>query len=159
MKKVLFVCLGNICRSPTAEGIFLDLVKKNNLEHKILVDSAGTAAYHVGEGADSRSQETANRHSVFLPSRARQIHPKDFDEFDYIFAMDKNNLRNIVKLSSEFSQATPNNVFLFRDFDPNSPKNADVPDPYYGGPQGFENVFSICYSACSAILERITQEI
>ena len=155
MTRVLFVCLGNICRSPTAEGILLDLVKRNRLEHSIFVDSAGTAAYHVGEGADARSQETANQHGVILPSRARQCTAKDIEDFDYIFAMDRNNLQNIMKLC----KTKPHNVFLFRDFDPNSPANVDVPDPYYGGPKGFEEVFSICYSTCSAILERIHKEL
>ena len=155
MTKVLFVCLGNICRSPTAEGIVLDLVKRNGLEDTIFVDSAGTAAYHVGEGADARSQETANRHGVLLPSSARQCTIQDIKEFTYIFAMDKNNLQNILKLSD----TKPNNVFLFRNFDLNSPTNADVPDPYYTGPEGFEKVFSICYSTCSAILEKIRLEL
>lgn len=158
MKKVLFVCLGNICRSPTAEGILLQLVKENNLEDKILIDSAGTAAYHSGEGADSRSQKTANAHGVFLPSRARQIRPQDFTEFDYIFAMDKSNLQNIKRMARE-ANIQADNLFLFRDFDPRSPKNADTPDPYYGGPQGFEQVFSICYSTCSAILQKIRDEL
>lgn len=155
MKKILFVCLGNICRSPTAEGIFLELVRQNHLEDKIFVDSAGTAATHAGETADPRSQKTANRHGIFLPSKARQLQLNDFSEFDYIFAMDKSNLRNIIALT----KTKPKNVFLFRDFDPDSPKNADVPDPYYGGPHGFEKVFSLCQSTCKAILAHVKQEL
>ena len=154
MPKILFVCLGNICRSPTAEGIMIDLIQERGLSQYCTVDSAGTAAYHVGESADPRSQKTANSHGVTLPSKARQFRASDFDEFDFIFAMDKSNLRS---LQQEY-KGQAQNLFLFRDWNSKEKKNLDVPDPYYGGPNGFDEVFELCRSTCECILDRLIEE-
>lgn len=151
MVRVCFVCLGNICRSPTAEGIMIDLVKKQNLEKEIQIDSSGTSAYHVGEPADHRSQATANHHGIHLPSRARQFRPEDFTKFDYVVAMDLANYNHLM------NQRTQNNqkVYLLRQFDPQSPDKASVPDPYYGGAKGFDQVFNICLKGCEGLLKEI----
>ena len=146
--KVCFVCLGNICRSPTAEGIFLHKVKQAGLENYFYIDSAGTAAYHVGESANSKSQATANKHGVNLPSKARRFDYADFDDFDLILAMDSNNLRNLEDMDRKSMHIEK--IKMMREFDP-SPDDGEVPDPYYGGMQGFENVFQI--------LERSTEEL
>lgn len=146
--KVCFVCLGNICRSPTGEGIFLHKVKEAGLQNYFYIDSAGTAAYHVGEPANSKSQSTANKHGVNLPSRARRFEYSDFEEFDLILAMDSNNLRNLEDMDRKNMHT--DKIKMMREFDP-SPDDGEVPDPYYGGMQGFENVFQI--------LERSTEEL
>lgn len=151
--RILFVCLGNICRSPTAEGIMLHLVKERQLEQLITVDSAGTSGYHIGEPANFYSQKTANTKGIQLPSRSRKFTKEDFDRFDYILAIDKSNLKDIRDLQTTEQQ----NVYLFRSFDREAPQNADVPDPYYGGEEGFENVFAICYRACEGLLQHIVQ--
>lgn len=153
MVRVCFVCLGNICRSPTAEGIMLSLVEEAGLSHTIEVDSAGTSAFHVGEIADRRSRSTAESHSVVLPSRARQFVAPDFERFDYIVAMDTSNKRNIEHLVRSESDAQK--VFLLCDFDPESSTNASVPDPYYGGSDGFEHVFQLCLRGCLGLLAHI----
>ena len=114
-QRVLFVCLGNICRSPTAEGVMLHLLKERGIT-SIVVDSAGTSAYHVGESADRRSQNEANRRGVQLPSRARQFVVEDFDRFDWIVAMDTENQHNITDLAR--SVVDKRKVHLFRDFSP-----------------------------------------
>lgn len=155
MTRVCFVCLGNICRSPTAEGIFIHLVQARGLQDRYEIDSAGTGGWHVGAQADPRSSEEAERHGVALPSRARQFKARDFLEFDYIIAMDRTNLRDLRQLCPE--PALENKSYLLRDFDPeNAGKQAlDVPDPYYGKEDGFSNVFDICQRSCEALLESL----
>jgi protein-tyrosine phosphatase len=146
--KVCFVCLGNICRSPTAEGIMQHKVNEKNLQPYFYIDSAGTAAYHVGEGANATSRQIAKGHGVDLLSRARQFSPFDFQEFDLILAMDQSNLTNIMALDPP--KEMTEKIMLMRAFDEHH-ENADVPDPYYGGIAGFEHVF--------AMLERSVEEL
>ncbi|MFV1882953.1 MAG: low molecular weight protein-tyrosine-phosphatase [Balneola sp.] len=150
--RLVFVCLGNICRSPTAEGIFIYKVKEAGLQSYFYIDSAGTAAYHTGEGADRRSQETANVHGVHLPSIARRFEYADLEEFDLILAMDSSNLTNINQLDRR--ERFTDKVKLLREFDP-KPGNKEVPDPYYGGQRGFENVFEMVDRSCQAILDEL----
>ena len=149
MIRVCFVCLGNICRSPTAEGVMIYLVQKRGSSDHFEIDSAGTAGYHVGEPADQRSAQAARKRGVELPSRARQFVPVDFERFDYVLAMDTANLEALQRLGGE-------NVHLLRDFDPQSPKGSSVPDPYYGGDQGFEIVLDQCFAACEGLLEQLS---
>ena len=155
MKKVLFVCLGNICRSPMAEGVFIDLLKRQNLSHQIYCESAGTAAYHSGELPDSRMRDTARKHGIELTSRARQVEESDLHEFDYVLAMDKANYHNIMALTNQ-----PDNikakVMLMREFDQED-KGGEVPDPYYGGVDGFENVYRILKRSNEHFLSFINQ--
>lgn len=155
MVRVCFVCLGNICRSPTAEGIMLHLVSEAGLSDRIQVDSAGTAAYHAGESADRRSQATANARGVHLPSIARQFTRKDFERFDHVLAMDSENFHNLERLAPTAAGAK---LRRLRDLDPNSPPNSDVPDPYYGGASGFEDVFDICEAGCQGLLQELRDE-
>ena len=155
MVKILFVCLGNICRSPLAEGIFKHKIEQKNLEDQFLIDSCGTSAYHVGNPADSRMRETAFRYGVLLTSKARQLKPADLNEFDYIIAMDNQNLTDILRYKNKHSKST---IHLMREYDLNSPKN-DVPDPYYGGITGFENVFNIVNHCCENFLNKITNDL
>lgn len=154
-KKNLFVCLGNICRSPLAEGIFIKLLKNNNLTNEFEVDSAGTAAYHVGEKPDIRMINTAEKHGVYLNSRARQVVPIDFDYFNFIFAMDKMNYKNLKSLAEKYNKPF-NNVFLLRSFD-DTDGISDVPDPYYGSLEDFENVFTIVEHSCVQVLKFINE--
>lgn len=158
MIRVCFVCLGNICRSPTAEGIFLHLVREHGLSAHFHVDSAGTAAYHVGSRPDPRSFKTAKARGVHLPSIARQFTRSDFARFDYVLAMDSDNRANLVRLASTAEEREK--VRLLREFCAESVarKELDVPDPYYGGPQGFEDVFDICHAACTGFLAHVRSE-
>lgn len=153
MIRVCFVCLGNICRSPTADGIMRHLVAKANLDHVIEVDSSGTGGWHVGECADSRARSVAKKRGYDLPSRARKFTPRDFARFDFILAMDRSNLRSI--LAQAHTDEERAKVMLFRDFDPEVNEPADVPDPYYGGPEGFDDVFDMCERTCAALLKHI----
>jgi protein-tyrosine phosphatase len=150
--KLCFVCLGNICRSPTAEGLFIHKVREQGLENYFYIDSAGTAAYHVGEGANSKSQATANQHGIHLPSKARKFEYVDLEEFDLILAMDKENFSNIHDLDRR--DRFTHKIKLMRDFDP-TPESGSVPDPYYGGLQGFENVFQILNRSCDELLKEL----
>ena len=152
---VLFVCLGNICRSPLAEGIFSQLIKEKGLSDKINVDSAGTANYHIGERPDPRTIENAAQNGVSLPSRARQFTSDDFEQFDYILPMDESNLYNIERLESSGS-IKDYEIIKMRYFDPKA-KNADVPDPYYGGPKGFQDVFDILDRSNREFLEYLVK--
>lgn len=154
--KLLFVCLGNICRSPTAEGIFIHTVQEAGLEDYFYIDSAGTAAYHVGEPANSKSQATANKHGIHLPSKARKFEYSDLEEFDLILAMDSENLKNINQLDrkNRFSDK----IKMMREFDP-QPESGEVPDPYYGGLEGFENVFQVLNRSCKSLLEELKPHI
>ena len=153
MISVCFVCLGNICRSPTAEGVFLHLLSEENLTARIQVDSAGTCSHHVGESADRRSQSTANRRGFHLPSRSRQFLASDFDRFDYIVAMDASNMRHLLNMAR--TEKERQKVSLLRDHDEISPQGSNVPDPYYGGPDGFEEVFDLCFLGCKGLLAKI----
>jgi len=150
MIRVCFVCLGNICRSPTAHGIMQALVADAGLDDVIEIDSAGTAAYHEGERADARSRATAQRRGVDLTSIARQFRPADFERFEYVIAMDTENRDNLLALAQ-----TPEaraRVHLMRDFAGDGDTGKSVPDPYYGGERGFEDVFDICDAACRGLL-------
>jgi len=155
MVRVCFVCLGNICRSPTAEGILLQLVTEAGLGEQFMVESAGTAGYHAGEEPDPRSVATARARGVHLPSRARRFERTDFARFDYVLAMDGENQRTLLALASD--QAARDKVHLLRSFDPESTEGAGVPDPYYGAGDGFERVFDICTAACRGFLAHLAK--
>lgn len=135
-----------------AEGVFADLVEKSGLSSQIEVDSAGTAAYHVGEKADVRTLKVLQEHGIELTSRARQATREDFETFDYILAMDYSNMANLMAISPKASKAE---VILFREFDP-TPENKEVPDPYYGGDQGFHNVHRMVKRTSEVFLDHIT---
>ena len=149
MSKILMVCLGNICRSPLAEGILK--AKTNHLD--VVVDSAGTAAYHVGEQPDIRSIEIANKYGIDLTSqRARQFSVNDFDEFDKIYAMDSSNYANIISLARDEKDRNKVDVILNES---NSKPFQSVPDPYYGGNNGFQNVYEMLDEACDIITQNL----
>lgn len=154
--KLCFVCLGNICRSTTAEGIFIHKVKEAGLSSYFYIDSAGTAAYHIGEKADSRSQATANKHGVHLPSRGRQFDVRDLDDFDLILPMDSSNRNNIKYLYD--GDKYDYKVIMMREFDPN-PEDGEVPDPYYGGQKGFDNVYEMLDRSCEVLLNKLKEYI
>jgi protein-tyrosine phosphatase len=153
----LFVCLGNICRSPTAEAVFRHLVAAEGLSDRIRIDSAGTGDWHVGEEADPRTRHAAKRRGIAVEGRARQVTSKDFEKFDYLVAMDASNRRNLLAMAPNAELASK--VHLFRDFDPESPRNSDVPDPYYGGDEGFETVLDICDAAARGLLAHIRRDL
>lgn len=145
--KILMVCLGNICRSPVAEGVMKHVAQTNQLD--LQVDSAGTANYHVGESPDERSQASALSHGVDISNlRGRQFTVQDFDAFDRIYVMDKSNLKNVLKLARTAADKQKVDLLLNAS---HPGKNLEVPDPYYGGPQGFENAYQLVLEACEAI--------
>ncbi len=150
--KICFVCLGNICRSPTAEGIFQHLVNKRGLQPYFFVDSAGTSAYHIGEPANSKSQWVANQQGVKLHSKARRFNAADLEEFDLILAMDSENYTNIKRLDRDglFTEK----IKMMREFGP-QPDEMDVPDPYYGGMDGFQNVFDVLMRSSVNLLDEL----
>jgi len=131
------------------------LVRDAGLDARIEVDSAGTAAYHVGEKPDARSAAAARVRGISLPGRARQFEQRDFERFDYVLAADRRNLRDLLT----FSGSGDAHVALLRSFDPAAPPDAEVPDPYYGGPSGFDDVIDLCEAACRGLLEHIEREL
>jgi protein-tyrosine phosphatase len=153
--KVLFVCLGNICRSPTAEGVMRSLVEAEGMEGEVELDSAGTGAWHVGSAPDRRATAAASAQGVELAGPARQVTSEDFERFDLIVAMDASNLRDLRALAP--SQDGRAKVRLLREFDPASAggRDLDVPDPYYGGEDGFGTVFELVRAASQGLLEEI----
>ena len=159
--RVLFVCLGNICRSPLAEGVFLHLAREAGVADRFVVDSAGTGHWHVGELPDSRALAVARKYGVELPSRARQVTPADFDRFDYIVAMDRENMWDLERMAKERGKATRAKIRLLREDDPDraaGDDRHDVPDPYYGGPGGFDTVYTMVHRSAKALLERLLAE-
>ena len=152
---VLFVCMGNICRSPTAEGVFQHLLREVGLLEKIRTDSAGTHAYHVGEPPDSRSAATAKQRGVDISHlRARQVYPDDFALFDYVLAMDNDNLTRLLNACpAEYHHK----IRLFLDF-AGEHAEEEVPDPYYGGAQGFDHVFDLVEAASRGLLAEIRRD-
>ena len=154
MAKVLFVCLGNICRSPTADGIFRNLVAQANLDHKILVDSAGTGDWHIGKAPDARTVAAArNRGYDLSVLRARQVNKNDFAEFDYVLAMDNSNLKDLQRMRPFDYKG---HLGLFLEFGSRG-DYLEVPDPYYGGKEGFELVLDLVEDAAQGLLNHIRQ--
>ena len=153
--QILFVCLGNICRSPLAEGIFLYHADLRSLQDMFGVDSCGTGDWHTGEKPDRRERQIARKHGVYLPSIARQLDAdSDFQRFDFFLAMDRANRADLLKLG-----ANPERVHLMRNFDPASSnlpeEDLDVPDPYYGGDEGFEQVYTMLVAACKGLIDTL----
>lgn len=152
MVRVCFVCLGNICRSPTALAVTRHLAAQRGLMERLTLDSAGTAGYHTGNGPDKRSVHAAKRRGVDVFGQARQFTTKDFRSFDYVLAMDSENLANLQRIAPMDYQGV---LALFRSFDPSAGPNASVPDPYYGGEQGFDEVLDQCERAARGLLDHI----
>jgi protein-tyrosine phosphatase len=152
MKKVLFVCMGNICRSPTAEAVFRKLVQQTSQENDWQIDSAGTHAYHVGEKPDQRSRQAARQRAYNLEGiRARQVHADDFFKFDWILAADKQNLHALQSIQPPNGRAQ---LALMQDFASKPEwRGSDVPDPYYGGVSGFDDVLNRLEDACQGFLQ------
>lgn len=153
---VLFVCLGNICRSPLAEGIFKRKVDDAGLKNSITVDSAGTSGWHISDPPDRRSVDIARKNGIRLEHYGRQISAKDFDQFDYIVAMDGDNYDDIIRLRNNHGNGNAE-VFIMRDYD-DQQSGSDVPDPYYGGPNGFQLVYNLLDESLSNFLDKIIEE-
>jgi protein-tyrosine phosphatase len=153
--RVLFVCLGNICRSPTAEGVMRSLIEREGMQADVSVDSAGTGAWHVGSPPDARATSAARSRGIALDGRARQVRAPDFDDFDLIVAMDRSNQRDLIAIAP-YGDAREK-VRLLREFDlaDTGLGDLDVPDPYYGGGEHFEEVLDIVTSGCEGLLEEI----
>lgn len=153
--RICFVCLGNICRSPTAEGVMRHLIRKEGLEDRFELDSAGTGSWHVGNPPDERASQTARSRGFPLEGAARQFEPRDFGRFDLVVAMDASNRKNLERMAPDADAR--GKIVLLRDFDSASPKGSEVPDPYYGGPEGFENVFDVVEAACRGLLQHVRE--
>jgi protein-tyrosine phosphatase len=173
--RVLFVCLGNICRSPTAEGVMRALVSRAGLQQRIELESAGTGAWHVGSPPDARAARAARAHGIALEGSARQVRAEDFFDFDVLVAMDSDNMRELRRLAPGAAERAK--VRLLREFDPASEPHSpagrvadggdgrsgrsrgrgdlDVPDPYYAAAGGFEEVFELVHAACAGLLEQL----
>ncbi len=155
MVKVLFVCMGNICRSPTAEGVFRDKVRQSDAEDEILIDSAGTHAYHVGNPPDGRAQNAALKRDIDLSSqRARRVSSDDFEEFDFVIAMDESNRSDLLSICPSGYE---DRIHLFLDF--SGSDESEVPDPYYGQGRGFEIVLNLVEDASDGLLKHIRRNV
>ena len=151
--KICFVCLGNIVRSPLAENMFRHLVEQANLGEMYEVDSAGTSGWHVGEKPDRRMRRVASSHDFNYSGRARQYQHRDFEYFNWIIAMDSSNYSDLLGMAKTPEQQAK--IRLLREFDPQSGPNSPVPDPYYGGIDGFEEVFKIVKRSCQGLLDAL----
>ena len=149
--RILFVCLGNIIRSPLAEHMFAHLAEQAGVAHKYEVDSAGTSAYHIGEQPDSRMRKVAAQNGLVYTGRARQVRADDYDQFDLIIPQDQENLRNLKWLVR--SPVDEAKLFTMRTFDPQGSADQGVPDPYYGGIDGFQVTFEIVRRSCQGLLD------
>jgi len=156
MKQVLFVCLGNICRSPSAEAVFNAIVEEKGLSEELLCDSAGTAAYHAGDQADFRMKQFAQKRGYHLTRISRPVNPElDFDRFDYIIGMDKQNVRDLKAVAR--NENDRKKISLMTDYC-SGKKYDSVPDPYYGGAAGFELVLDILEDACDGLIRKLQVE-
>ena len=152
---VLFVCLGNICRSPAAEAIFLNLIDNKGMGGQFIVDSAGTGSWHVGKKADSRMRFAAKQRNINISSNARQINEDDFTKFNYIVVMDNSNFQNVNNLKNRVSGSDFAKIIKIQDF-AKIFTETEVPDPYFGGDAGFDHVLDILEDSVSCFLENIT---
>lgn len=155
--RICFVCLGNICRSPTAEGVFRKLAVDAQLDATLTIDSAGTGAWHVGELPDRRSRSAATKRGYDLTHRARKFTTDDFDRFDLVLAMDRDNYDSLQRLARSRTHVPM--IRLLRSFDPSAPRDAEVPDPYSGEDDGFEDVLDICERACRGLLDHVRSRV
>jgi protein-tyrosine phosphatase len=151
--RICFVCLGNICRSPTAEGVMRAILREHGLADRVDVDSAGTGAWHLGESPDPRSVAAAARRGIALEHAARKVTRADFERFDLLLAMDAENAVALARLAP--TRADRDKVRLLRSFDPDAPPGAEVTDPWYGGDNGFEDVLDVCTAACRGLLDHV----
>lgn len=147
--------MGNICRSPLAEGIFNAIINNNKTSHLFETDSAGTSDYHIGELSDPRTRNNAKTHGLQLVHKARQLKSEDFTDFDYLIAMDDSNLKSILELNQ--NKESKVKIYKMRFFDPTN-QNADVPDPWFGGEKGFEEVFQILERSCRSFYNSLCSE-
>jgi len=154
--RICFVCLGNICRSPTAEAVMRHLVKEAGLGDRIAIESAGTGDWHVGGARDRRSRAVGAARGIPLEGEAQQFTRPDFERFDHVLAMDRANRDELLGLARDDRDRAK--VRLLRSFEPGAPSDAEVPDPYYGGARGFEEVFDICERACRGLLAHLTRD-
>lgn len=152
--RLLFVCLGNICRSPTGEGVMRYIVAAEGVASRFTIDSAGTGGWHAGEPPDPRSVAAAKARGIEIGGRARQVTGEDFDRFDLLLAADRHNYRDLVEIAP--SDELEQKVHMLRAFDPLADAyDLDVPDPYYGGPRGFDEVIDLVEAACRGLLEDV----
>ena len=147
MTGIMFVCMGNICRSPLAHAVFEDILNREKIGDRFLVDSSGTIDYHIGEKPDPRMRATAISHGIPMGHRAQQLTRKHLRQFDHIVCMDQENKAHALHLAE--TEAEAEKIRLLRDFDPRG--KGDVPDPYFGGAQGFETVFKIVSRSCESL--------
>jgi len=151
MTRILFVCMGNICRSPTAEGVMRSLIREEGRED-VEIESAGIGDWHLGHPPDARATEAALRRGIALEGKARQVRPSDFEDFDLLIAMDRMNQRDLLALAPDAEAAAK--VHLLREWEPGA-TDLDVPDPYYGDGQGFEDVLDMVQASCRALLDEV----
>jgi protein-tyrosine phosphatase len=151
MTRILFVCMGNICRSPTAEGVMRALVREDGRDD-VEIESAGIGDWHLGDAPDRRASEAALRRGITLEGQARQVRMRDFDDFDLLIAMDRTNQRDLLALAPDEEAAAK--VRLLREWEPGAAE-LDVPDPYYGDGQGFEDVLDMVQASCRALLDEV----
>jgi protein-tyrosine phosphatase len=159
MVRVCFVCLGNICRSPTAEAVMKHLARQAGLERAMHIESAGTGDWHVGETRDRRSMATGAARGIPLSGRAQQFTAGDFARFDYVVAMDSSNRDDLLKMAPDAgARAKVSKLRAYEEGAAEGGDAADVPDPYYGGARGFDDVFDICQAACAGFLAWLRRE-
>lgn len=151
--RICFVCLGNICRSPTAAAVMEHLVDEAGLTDRVVIESAGTGGWHVGDGPDRRAATEARRRGIAMDHTARQFTPADFARFDLVLAMDADNVRDLMAIAPDAAAAAK--IRLLLSYDPQSEPNAAVPDPYYGGAEGFAHVFDLVERACRGLLDSL----
>ena len=154
--RILFVCLGNICRSPAAEAILSVLVDRNGLSNRVVVDSAGTYGGHSGERSDARMRSAAAARGIAMTHRARQVREEDFERFDLIIAMDDNNYEALFRLAPD--RAAQQKIYRFREFLRHHPDWSYIPDPYYEGHEGFELVLDLLEDGCAELLNQLKKE-